>query len=191
MKRDLIKQLQSNPDIYAECPDEGGSFPFRGAIMFYVDEPVPEKAQRAIETMKQDVGRVQAVADKELALSYLLVGMYEEAREGFLKMLEEKADDAESWLMLGQVFINLGDLDNAIEAFDHSIAGKAGGTKPVIDAWAHNLAGHCLDMQGKREAAIAHYCAVVSSGVNMQGAADTARKYLKIPYRKQDNSERN
>jgi len=45
MKRDLIKDLKSNPNIYAECPECGKAFPLRKAIMFYVDSPIPKEVQ--------------------------------------------------------------------------------------------------------------------------------------------------
>lgn len=55
MKRDLIKELQSDPNLYAECPETGEAFPLRRAIMFYIDEPIPDKVQKIIDQKKQEI----------------------------------------------------------------------------------------------------------------------------------------
>jgi len=53
MKRDLIKELKADKNLYAECPD-GHIFPLHRAIMFYVDEPIPPDVQTLIER-KEDI----------------------------------------------------------------------------------------------------------------------------------------
>ena len=54
-KRDIIKELQSDPRIYAQCPDTGESFPLKKALMFYIDEPIPDKVQEYLDDKKKDI----------------------------------------------------------------------------------------------------------------------------------------
>ena len=54
MKSDLIKGLQSDRSIYAECPC-GESFPLHKAVMFYADGPIPPEAQKIIKQTEQDL----------------------------------------------------------------------------------------------------------------------------------------
>ena len=49
MKRDIIKELQSDPGIYAQCPDTDKSFPLKKAVMFYIDQPIPDKIQKILD----------------------------------------------------------------------------------------------------------------------------------------------
>jgi hypothetical protein len=129
-----------------------------------------------------DIEQAHGVLEKELAAEYFSAEMFDMAEKGFLKKVEERPDDAISWFYLGQIYMDRHDLGRAIEAFEKSIAGKAGSVKPVIEVWARNMAGQCYDLQGNREKAIEQYTLVIESGVNMQGAVDTAKKYLEIPY---------
>lgn len=55
MKRDLIKELKSNANIYAECSECGEAFPLRKAIMFYVDGPIPKEVQNIIDERQQEI----------------------------------------------------------------------------------------------------------------------------------------
>ncbi len=43
-RRDTIAQLQSDPRIQGECPSCEKSFALRKALLFYADEPFPQKA---------------------------------------------------------------------------------------------------------------------------------------------------
>jgi hypothetical protein len=124
----------------------------------------------------------QSIAEKELAFSYLNAEIYDKAERGLLKKIDEKPEDALSWLNLGQVYMHKKEYDQAIDAFNKSIVGKAGSVKPVIDVWAHTLLGNCYDLKGMREQAIKEYEKVVASGINFQGVVDTAKKYIKEPY---------
>ena len=121
-------------------------------------------------------------AQKELAHAYLDAGLNDKAEKGFLKIIEEKPDDAISWLNLGQIYMNKEDYDNAIAAFQKCISGKAGSIKPVIEIWAHNLLGNCYDIKGMRELAITEYKKVIDMNINYQGAVASAKKYLKEPF---------
>ena len=63
MKRDLIQELKSNLNIYAECPDCGEAFSLRKAVMFYVDGPIPKEVQKMIGERKQEIiGRRKELA---------------------------------------------------------------------------------------------------------------------------------
>ena len=121
-------------------------------------------------------------AQKELAHAYLGAELYDKAEKGFIRILEEKPDDAISWLNLGQIYMNKEDYDNAIAAFQKCITGKAGSIKSVIKTWAHNLLGNCYDMKGMRELALTEYKKVVDLNINYQGVIDSAKKYLKEPF---------
>jgi predicted Holliday junction resolvase-like endonuclease len=48
MKNDIISELSSDPNIFAECPETGKSFPLRKALMFYVSGPVPPQAKKLL-----------------------------------------------------------------------------------------------------------------------------------------------
>jgi len=52
MKRDLIKELKADKNLYAECPD-GHIFPLHRAIMFYVDEPIPPEVQKILKEKQE------------------------------------------------------------------------------------------------------------------------------------------
>jgi len=121
--------------------------------------------------------------EKELASAYLHAELYNKAERGFLKKVEERPEDALSWLSLGQVYMNKQNYDNAIEAFKKCLAGKAGSVKPVLDVWAHNLLGNCYDIKGMRDLAITEYQKVVEANINFQGAVDSAKLYIKEPFR--------
>lgn len=54
MKNDIIEELKSDPNIFAECPDCGETFPLRKAFMFYIDEPIPNQIKKFIAERKQE-----------------------------------------------------------------------------------------------------------------------------------------
>jgi hypothetical protein len=56
--------------------------------------------------------------------------------------------------------------------------------KPVIEAWARNLLGACLDLQGKRGDAVREYEAVLASGVTFKGADGFAHRFRDAPFGK-------
>jgi tetratricopeptide (TPR) repeat protein len=135
---------------------------------------------------RDDVAYALEKAEKELAPSYLQVGLYDKAERGLLKKIEERPDDALSWLNLGEVYVNKKEYDKAIEAFNKCLSGKAGSIKPVLDAWAHNLLGNCYDIKGMRNQARAEYQHVIDANINFQGAVDSAKHYIDEPFREPD-----
>lgn len=54
MKRDLIKELKSDRNIYAQCPN-GDVFPLHRAIMFYIDGPIPPEAQKILDSKEEEL----------------------------------------------------------------------------------------------------------------------------------------
>jgi tetratricopeptide (TPR) repeat protein len=130
-----------------------------------------------------DLQYAAELSEKELAASYLRVGLFDKAERGLLRKVAEKPEDAIAWLNLGQVYFNTDEYDKAIEALHSCLEGKAGSIKPAIDQWAHNILGNCFDMKGMRDLAIIEYQKVIDANINFQGAVDNAQKYLMTPYR--------
>ncbi len=63
-RRDTIRQLQSDPRIHGHCPHCDEGFPLRQAVLFYADEPLPEKAREVLAEWKVDFGeRKKGLAD--------------------------------------------------------------------------------------------------------------------------------
>ena len=122
-------------------------------------------------------------SNKDLSGAYLHVGLYDKAEKGLLKKLEENPDDAQSWMLIGQVYMNKNNPDKAINAFKQAIEGKAGSIKPIIEAWSHNLLGNCYDIKGERKLAIEEYNKVIKMNINFDGSLDYAKKYLKEPFK--------
>jgi predicted Holliday junction resolvase-like endonuclease len=52
MPQDLINELKTDPNIFAECPGGGKSFPLCRAVMFYVSGPVPPEAKKILAQME-------------------------------------------------------------------------------------------------------------------------------------------
>jgi hypothetical protein len=134
----------------------------------------------------REIGVAEQRADKELASAYFFAGVYDKAKEGFLRTLEDDPGDAMAWLNLGQILFHERDYSGAAEAFLQAIAGRAGSITPVIHAWAHNLLGNCYDVMHMRARAVDEYRRVIEMDVNFQGAVDTAEKYLNEPFRETD-----
>ncbi|MEO0075255.1 MAG: Holliday junction resolvase-like protein [candidate division WOR-3 bacterium] len=55
MKPDIIKELKSNCNLYAECSTCGSSFQLNKAIIFYVDGPIPDEAKKIINKKENDL----------------------------------------------------------------------------------------------------------------------------------------
>lgn len=65
MKKDIINELKSDANIYAECPTCGEAFPLSTAIMFRVEGPIPEDAKQLIEKKKKDIkNRWEAILNR-------------------------------------------------------------------------------------------------------------------------------
>lgn len=85
MKQDIIKELKSNLNLYAECPTCGKSFQLNKAIMFYVDGPIPDEAKKIITKKENDL----AMRKKELIKTR--------------KKLKERAEKATISVNLGKI----------------------------------------------------------------------------------------
>ncbi|MGQ9665454.1 MAG: Holliday junction resolvase-like protein [bacterium] len=84
MKRDLIKELKANHNLFAECPD-GHIFPLHRAIMFYVDGPIPPEVQKILQ-------------DKELELAQRKRGVIQRR-----KKLKERSEIATKSIGIGKI----------------------------------------------------------------------------------------
>jgi len=126
-----------------------------------------------------DIDRARAVALRRMAPGYLAAGAYEMAEKGLRGVLEEKPDDGEALLYMGQCHLNQGRFDDAIEALRASLAGRGGSTKPVMDAWAHNLLGVCYQAKGEVDEARREFQLVIDSGIDFQGSQRFARDQLR------------
>ncbi len=165
----------------------GGDTAFPPAIEFKgISDKVVHTGFYLFRDSRNDKELAVEKAEKELAPAYFVVGLLDKAKRGLLQKVEEKPEDAVSWLYLGQLYMQEDDLDKAIEAFKKSITGKAGSIKPVIEVLSRNLLGNCYDVKGMREKAVDEYNKVINSGVNFQGALDSAKKYIEEPYTKKD-----
>lgn len=130
----------------------------------------------------EDPAFAEEKAEKELASPYFAAGLHDKAGPALAKRVAENPADAAAWLDLGQVRMGKGEFVGAIEAFRAAIAGRGGSLKPVIEAWARNLLGACLDLQGNRAEAVKEYEAVLASGVTLKGADGFARRFLGEPF---------
>jgi hypothetical protein len=131
---------------------------------------------------RDDPKMARETARRELAKSYFDAGLPEEAEAGFRLIVAERADDAMAWFHLGQICMNRGEFDDARESFANCIAGSGGSLHPVLAALSSMLRGNCFDLEGRRQEAIAEYETVIRSGVDFQGAADQARRYVETAF---------
>ncbi len=109
---------------------------------------------------------------------YLAAGDYEKAEKGLQRKLKNRPDDAQALLDLGQCCLNQGRFDEAIDALQASLAGRGGSTKPVLDAWVHNLLGLCYREKGEADKARKEFQGVIDSGIDFQNSRQFARDCL-------------
>jgi tetratricopeptide (TPR) repeat protein len=138
---------------------------------------------------RDDTDAAMARAEMELAVSYLAAEMYDEAERGLLAKVEEKPEDAMSWLYLGDIYKDKDEYNKAIEAYEKSIAGKAGSIKPIIDVWARYGMGNCYDLKGERGLAVEEYQKVVDSEIDFMDVGDSARACLEKPFERIEGGE--
>lgn len=127
MKRDLIKELKSDTNIFGECPECGESFPLRKAIMFYVDGPIPEEGKRVI-------------TEKENELKKLRKEVWEKR-----KKLKERSEKATVSVNLGKILEKVApaikgfkfdprDCRTLFEPIDYLVFNRLTSQKGVIDS---------------------------------------------------------
>lgn len=125
-----------------------------------------------------NIEQARQEALKKMSQGYLTAGDYEMAKKGLQKKLEEKPDNAQALMDLGQCCLNQGRFEEAIETFQRSLAGKGGSAKPVLDVWVHNLLGLCYKAKGEFDKARQEFQWVIESGIDFQNSEQFARDQL-------------
>jgi transglutaminase-like putative cysteine protease len=125
-----------------------------------------------------DMDKAKQEALIKMIPDYLSTGNYEMAEKGLHKTLEERPDNSEALLNLGQCYLNQGKFDKAIEALQGSLKGKGGSTKPVMDIWVHNLLGVCYKEKGEFDKAKKEFQGVIKSGIDFQNSQQFAQDNL-------------
>ena len=143
------------------------------------DEPVIHGGFYMFDNECTNMETAKKLAEKRLAGNYLAAGFHKKAIDGFKRITADTPQNAQAWLNLGQIYFKLNDFESARHAFIKCIKGQAGSIKPVLEVWARNFLGNCLDAQGDRAGALQEYRAAVDSGVDYQGSRDYAEKFLK------------
>ena len=138
---------------------------------FYLFDEGCDDPERARETVRRD-----------LAKAYFDAGHMDQAEEGFRLAVAERPGNALAWFHLGQIHMDRGELQKSRDAFTDCIEGGAGSIQPVLAAYSLLLRGHCFDLEGRRDEAVADYEAIVATGVEFQNLGDQARKYIEDPF---------
>jgi transglutaminase-like putative cysteine protease len=120
--------------------------------------------------------------EQKMGAAYLTAGLYDRAIAALTSKLEEDPDHATSLFQLGQAHFNLGQFDEARDAFERSITGDGGSTKPTTDTWSHILLGMCCDVTRDRDGAMAHYQKALDMGADFNGSLATAQQLLEEPF---------
>lgn len=126
----------------------------------------------------RDIDFAQNLATQKMAPSYISAGEYDKAEKGLLSKLENNPEDAQALFDLGRCYLAQDRIDEAVAALIRSIAEKGASTKPVMDAWAHNLLGECYQKKGKPDTAKKEFEIVIESGIDFQNSLGFARERL-------------
>jgi hypothetical protein len=126
----------------------------------------------------EDLSRARETALVKMVPGYMAAGSYDKAEMGLMKKLESQPDNSQALFDLGQCRLNRGMFDEAITAFEKSLSGSGGSTKPVLDIWSHNLLGLCHKSKGNMEKTREEFRFVIESGVDFQGSLQFARDNL-------------
>jgi hypothetical protein len=114
----------------------------------------------------------------DLGYTYFLAGEYAKAEEILLGTVEENPEAEGSWLSLGQIYLEQGKTDDAVDALYKALDGKGGPVKPILDAQCHNYLGVCYQQKGDLEAARDEFLRVMASGINYEGSLAFAEEHL-------------
>ena len=120
----------------------------------------------------------EARAQLALGPAYLAAGLFDRAVPALEAQLAEKPESSTTWFQLGQAYFNLGRHDDARDAFERSLAGTGGSTKPTTDTWSHIFLGMCCDLAGDRDGAVAAYQQAVDVGADHSGSLATAQQFM-------------
>ena len=114
----------------------------------------------------------------DLGYTYFLAGEYAKAEEILLGTVAENPEAEGPWLSLGQIYLEQGKTDDAVDAFYKALAGKGGPAKPILDAQCHNYLGVCYLKKGDPEAARDEFLWVMESGIDYEGSLTFAEEHF-------------
>jgi tetratricopeptide (TPR) repeat protein len=114
----------------------------------------------------------------DLGYTFFLAGEYAKAEEILLATVEENPAAEGAWLSLGQIYLEQGKTDDAVDALHKALAGKGGPAKPILDAQCHNYLGVCYQQKGDLEAARREFIQVMASGIDNEGLLAIAEGHL-------------
>ncbi|MFZ0287152.1 MAG: hypothetical protein WAL32_18135, partial [Terriglobales bacterium] len=116
----------------------------------------------------------------ETAEQRLMTGDSEDAKKLAQQALETKnGDPGRAYFVLAQVAIMNRDLQGARNYFEQAL-GVA--REPKVVAWSHIYLGRIYDLQEQRAAALDHYRAALSAGMQLPEAKAAAERGIRQPY---------
>jgi len=127
---------------------------------------------------RDDLAMARRRASADLGCAYAIAGEYAKAKEILLGAVEAYPEAEEAWLYLGQIYLEQGNPDDAIDAFYKALDGQAGSAKPVMDAQCHNYLGACYQKKGGLAAARDEFLWVMESGIDYEGSLAFAETHL-------------
>lgn len=128
---------------------------------------------------RNDSQNIENKRKTTLALAYFQAKKFKKAEPGLKLILKENPESPQIHFQLGQLYINTGRFEKAIEHLKRSLELPGGSTKPVIDIWCHNLLGICYLNKGKTELAEKEFRLVLDSEVDYSGSKQFAEQNLK------------
>lgn len=132
---------------------------------------------------RSDEALAHTKAERELTPFYLKTQAYNKAERGALTRLKETPNDSTGFFYLAQVYLHTNKIDEALDTFEKSIAGKKGDLKEATDTWSHNLIGSIYDLRGMRDKAVTEYNKAIKLGTDYDGAINYAQKHTQTPVR--------
>lgn len=126
----------------------------------------------------KDIDFAQKKAAQKMVPGYMSEGEYAKAEKGLLSKLEGNPEDAQTLHDLGRCYQRQDRIDEAVDAFTRSIAGKGGSGKPILDTWTHNFLGECYEKKGETDKAKKEFETVIESGIDFQNSQQYARERL-------------
>jgi hypothetical protein len=124
-----------------------------------------------------DPSLARETAMGDLGFTFFLAGEYAKAEEILLATVEENPEAEPPWLSLGQIYLEQGKIDDAVDALHKALDGKGGPAKPVLDAQCHNYLGVCYLKRGDAEAARDEFLSVMETGIDYEGSLAFAEKH--------------
>jgi tetratricopeptide (TPR) repeat protein len=127
---------------------------------------------------RDDLAAARQRASADLGCAYAIAGEYAKAKEVLIAAVEAYPEAEEAWLYLGQIYLEQGKTDDALNAFYKALDGQAGSAKPVMDAQCHNYLGACYQQKGDLAAARDEFLWVINSGIDYEDSLAFAETHL-------------